>query len=91
VALHRPGKPQQNAFVERFNGRLRDELLNETLFTNLTLARAVLSARRIDYYTKRLHSSLDDMTSPQYAQADSITVGLWPEDFHAIAQKPEES
>ena len=37
-----PGKPQQNAFVESFNGRLRDELLNETLFTSLTHARARL-------------------------------------------------
>jgi putative transposase len=38
-----PGKPTQNAFVESFNGRLRDELLNETLFTSLAQARAVLS------------------------------------------------
>ena len=34
-----PGKPTQNAFIESFNGRLRDELLNETLFTSLTHAR----------------------------------------------------
>ena len=39
-----PGKPQQNAFIESFNGRLRDELLNETLFTSLAHARAVLLA-----------------------------------------------
>lgn len=39
-----PGKPQQNAFVESFNGRLRDELLNETLFTSLAHARAALLA-----------------------------------------------
>ena len=39
-----PGKPQQNAFVESFNGRLRDELLNETLFTSLAQARRVLAA-----------------------------------------------
>ena len=38
-----PGKPQQNAFIESFNGRLRDELLNETLFTSLAQVRAVLS------------------------------------------------
>jgi putative transposase len=43
-----PGKPQQNAFVESFNGRLRDELLNETLFTSLAQARAVLAARLPD-------------------------------------------
>jgi putative transposase len=39
-----PGKPQQNAFVESFNGRLRDELLNETLFVSLAHARIVLTA-----------------------------------------------
>jgi putative transposase len=43
-----PGKPQQNAFIESFNARLRDELLNETLFTSLAQVRAVLAARRND-------------------------------------------
>ena len=43
-----PGKPQQNAFVESFNGRLRDECLNETLFTSLAQARAVLAAWQQD-------------------------------------------
>jgi putative transposase len=41
-----PGKPTQNAFVESFNGRLRDGCLNETLFTSMAQARAVLVARR---------------------------------------------
>jgi putative transposase len=44
-----PGKPTQNAFIESFNGRLRDELLNETLFTSLAQARAVLAAWKHDY------------------------------------------
>ncbi len=46
VAWHyiAPGKPQQNAFVESFNGRLRDECLKETVFTSLRHARAVLAA-----------------------------------------------
>jgi putative transposase len=44
-----PGKPQQNAFVESFNGRLRDECLNETLFTSPRHARAVRAAWRRDY------------------------------------------
>jgi len=39
-----PGKPTQNAFVESFNGRLRDECLNETLFTSLAHARSILAA-----------------------------------------------
>jgi len=44
-----PGKPQQNAFVESFNGRLRDELLNETLFTSLAHVREALAAWKDDY------------------------------------------
>jgi hypothetical protein len=43
------GKPTQNAFIESFNGKLRDELLNETLFTSLVQARVVLSAWKADY------------------------------------------
>ena len=43
------GKPQQNAFIESFNGRLRDELLNETLFSSLAHAREVLSLWQDDY------------------------------------------
>ena len=51
VAWHdiAPGKPTQNAFVESLNGRLRDELLNETLFRSLPHARAMLAAWRTDY------------------------------------------
>jgi putative transposase len=44
-----PGKPQQNAFIESFNGRLRDELLNETLFGSLAHARVALAAWQLDY------------------------------------------
>jgi putative transposase len=52
-----PGKPTQNAFIESFNARLRDELLNETLFTSLTQVRAVLSAWKDDYNHSRPHSA----------------------------------
>ena len=52
-----PGKPQQNAFVESFNGRLRDECLNETLFTSLAHARAVLARWQTDYNHVRPHSA----------------------------------
>ncbi|GAC89533.1 hypothetical protein NBRC3255_3194 [Gluconobacter thailandicus NBRC 3255] len=48
-----PGKPQQNGFVESFNGRLRDECLNETLFTSLSHARQVLADWQEDYNTVR--------------------------------------
>ena len=57
-----PGKPQQNGFIESFNGRLRDELLNETLFRSLPHARAVLEAWRRDYNEERPHSKLGWMT-----------------------------
>jgi putative transposase len=50
-----PGKPMQNGFVESFNGRLRDECLNETLFTSLPHARFVLDAWRHDYNHVRPH------------------------------------
>ena len=53
-----PGKPQQNAYVESFNGRLRDECLNETVFTSLRQVRAVLAAWREDYNHVRPHSTL---------------------------------
>jgi hypothetical protein len=48
-----PGKPPQNAFIECFNGRLRDELLNETLFISLAQAHAVLAAWKDDYNNVR--------------------------------------
>jgi putative transposase len=64
-----PGKPQQNGFIESFNGRLRDELLNETLFRSLPHARAVLEAWRRDYNEARPHSKLGWMTPLDYARA----------------------
>lgn len=51
-----PGRPQQNAFIESFNGRLRDELLNETLFNSLSHVREALALWRTDYNTVRPHS-----------------------------------
>lgn len=64
-----PGKPQQNGHNESFNGRLRDELLNETLFRSLPHARAVLEAWRRDYNEQRPHSKLGWMTPRDYARA----------------------
>ena len=83
-----PGKPQQNAFVESFNGRLRDEFLNETLFTSLTQARVELDEWRRDYNTERPHSTLGNLTPiayaartasvPQQAEALRSTAGFAP-------------
>jgi putative transposase len=62
-----PGKPVQNAFVESFNGRLRDECLNETLFTSLPQARFELEEWRRDYNTVRPHSRIGWLTPAAYA------------------------
>lgn len=62
-----PGKPMQNGFCESFNGRMRDELLNETLFFGLDHAREKFSAWVSDYNHRRPHSSLDYATPAEYA------------------------
>jgi putative transposase len=71
-----PGKPQQNGFIESFNARLRDECLNETIFTSLAHARAVLAAWRHDYNHHRPHSSLGNMTPVEMA-AKSVGKQGW--------------
>ena len=62
-----PGKPMQNAFIESFNGRLRDEMLNETLFPSLSYARIALREWRADYNGNRPHSRLGWLTPTEYA------------------------
>jgi putative transposase len=62
-----PGSPWQNAWIESFNGRLRDELLNGELFDNLLEARVVIEDWRIDYNTYRPHSSLGNLTPTEFA------------------------
>jgi putative transposase len=57
-----PGKPMQNPFVESFNGRLRDEFLNETLFTSLMQVRVALEEWRRDYNDVRPHSRIGWLT-----------------------------
>ena len=61
-----PGKPQQNAFIESFNARLRDECLNEALFSSLREARAVLAGWRNDYNQVRPHSALANRTPEEF-------------------------
>lgn len=62
-----PGKPMQNGFIESFNGRLRDELLNETLFSSLSQARAALTRWQVDYNTARPHSKIGWQTPSAFA------------------------
>jgi putative transposase len=72
-----PGKPQQNGFIESFNGSLRDEFLNEELFDSLADARRKLAIWRYDYNHVRPHSSLGNRTPAQarraFEQDETIT------------------
>lgn len=63
-----PGKPMQNGYVESFNGRMRDELLNESLFFDLDHARSAIAEWREDVNTARPHSSLGYQTLAAYAE-----------------------
>jgi len=71
VALHfiEPGKPIQNAFAESFNGRFRDECLNESWFVSLPDAQRTIEAWRVDYNVARPHSGLADRTPAEFARA----------------------
>ena len=73
-----PGKPQQNALIESFNGKLRDELLNEILFTSLDHAREVLKALRHDYNHHRPHSGLGWLTSSEFANQTTFRASNGP-------------
>jgi putative transposase len=68
-----PGKPMQNGFCESFNGRMRDELLNETLFFGLDHARQTIGTWVNDYNTTRPHSSLGYRTPAAYAATLTAT------------------
>lgn len=67
LLLIQPGKPTQNAYVESFNGKFRDECLNESWFVSLEHAKAALSTWRRDYNEVRPHSSLAQLTPSAFA------------------------
>ncbi|HEX6002577.1 MAG TPA: integrase core domain-containing protein [Burkholderiales bacterium] len=75
VQLHfiRPGKPVENAFIESFNGRCRDECLNEHLFVTIDEARIELEKWRVDYNTARPHSGLGRLTPEEFAQKHRVS------------------
>ena len=62
-----PGKPTQNAFIERLNGSLRKEVLNAYVFFDLKEARQVIQDWMIDYNQNRPHQALDNKTPLEYA------------------------
>ena len=64
-----PGKPTQNAYIESFNGRFRDECLNQHWFTSIREAREIMENWRIDYNTERPHSNLKHQTPEEFAAA----------------------
>ena len=68
-----PGKPQQNGYIESFNGRMRDELLNESLFFSLDHARQKVAAWALDYNTRRPHSSIGYLTPEAFAASLTAT------------------
>jgi putative transposase len=71
----RPGKPVENAFIEAFNGRLRDECLNVHQFTSIADAQAIIEAWRIDYNQRRPHGSLGHLTPNEFvAQRQTIEI-----------------
>lgn len=64
-----PGKPVQNAFIESFNGRLRDECLNQNIFVDIDDARTKIMDWLIEYHTVRPHSSLGMMTPEEFERS----------------------
>lgn len=69
LSFIRPGKPNENAYIESFNGKFRDECLNEHWFITMVQARRAIGAWRIEYNTERPHSSLGDLTPEEFARA----------------------
>jgi putative transposase len=81
LRLIEPGKPNQNAYIESFNGRFRDECLNEHWFTSLDHARIVIEAWRREYNDERPKKGLNGLTPTQYAKqladkAATVSLGL---------------
>lgn len=66
IAFIRPGKPTENAFIESFNGKFRDECLNENWFTSLKDAQEKIETWRRDYNSNRPHSSLGNLTPDEF-------------------------
>ena len=84
IQLHfiEPGKPTQNAYVESFNGRFRDECLNEHWFPTLEEARGLIEAWRQDYNTVRPHSSLGDLTPTEFAERERSLHNTNPQELY---------
>jgi transposase InsO family protein len=84
LRLIEPGKPNQNAYIESFNGRLRDECLNEHWFTSLAHASVIIETWRCEYNEERPKKSLGGLTPVQYAKLLAQRVVTMPKDSKAI-------
>jgi putative transposase len=92
VAWHyiQPGKPVQNAFIESFNSKLRDECLNEHVFLSLGEAREIITAWRHDYNHVRPHSSLGARTPREFADQQGVgpLEQVWGSADHPLLNRP---
>lgn len=79
LRLIEPGKPNQNAYIESFNGRFRDECLNEQWFLNLAHAKAIIEAWRRAYNEERPKKGLGGLTPAAYARqlATNSATKIW--------------
>ena len=80
----RPDKPVNNAVIESFKGRFRDECLNTKVFVSLHDARRKMEARRIDYNAHRPHGSLGNLTPREFAEQAAITRLQKQADFQLV-------
>ncbi|KQU54596.1 integrase [Bosea sp. Leaf344] len=72
MALHRPGKPTQNAFGESIDARFRDECLNDTPFSTLAEARSAVTSWKEDYNRNRPNSALGNITPAEFALKSTL-------------------
>lgn len=94
VKLHfiEPGKPVQNAFIESFNGRMRDECLNEHWFINLREARETIEAWRRDYNEVRPHTALGNRTPQEFSACGAtLRSPTAPSELHRGEEQRQET
>ena len=84
--LIQPGRPMQNGYIESFNGKFRDECLNEQWFQTLPQARMCIAEWRRDYNEVRPHSSLGRIPPAQFAQQHRITSNAAANTNHQVLE-----
>ena len=84
--LIQPGRPMQNGYIESFNGKFRDECLNEQWFQTLPQARTCIAEWRRDYNEVRPHSSLGRIPPAQFAQQHRIKLNAAANTNHQVLE-----